>query len=1020
LRKEFAVLTLRRFLCLALPAAVLLAPIAASAQDADTAKAKDALNRGLGEYKALKFSDAKKTLVGLSTQKDQANKKDLKEYLSQQEKKTLDDTLAKLDDAISKQSAAMEAYTSAKEALAKNDLAKAKEGFTAAAASEFLDPALRKSAQDELAKVNEKIKVAPSALPSAQPSAKVASAGTDKTATQPAASTKDPKKVEEQILATAHRYLEAGKVALAESKAEEAANLFGAALKLVPTMQEAKDLLRKAQGQAGPTESGIIGKVEKNKQIVRQMADAEFDKAMKTSLEALAAPKTAADFSKAEEAARLALNILDTNKTLYDGPGYNDRLGRANDQIRWTRQQREAWEKNQVLVAQREIDRANDKRIQREQEAHRQKIDTHIARARTLRKEQNFQSCLEELEQILKLDPVNRWASEQKEMLEQFHLLRGEKEPDVVQRIEEQKQFIDLRWAEVPWYDILRYPKDWKEITARRESFEAGTSGESEKDREVQRKLKQTMPKLVLPNTPLQDVIQFIRDVSGTNIYVNWTALQAAGIDKTTQVDVHLQDVTVEKALKVVLEYVGGATTQLSFVMSDGVIKISTKDDLNRDTITRVYDIRDLIVRVPNFVGPRIDLASIGQNVGNNNAGGTTIFDNANANNNAGVDPIPTKKEMIAEIIATIKETVDPDSWRDKGTVGSIRELSGQLIVTQTAESHNKLLNLIKQLREARAIQIAVEARFIEVSTGYLNSIGLNLDLFFNLGSRLGSNLVRDPATGAITSGQVYDPWSGAFVPTAPPGSTSAWGQHRPGSDNWTPIGVHGIQSTNTFGNMLGKGTGIGSQIASPGLQIGGTFLDDIQVDFLIQATQAHSATRVLTAPRLTLFNGQRAYITVATERAYVAGYDPLVSENVAASRPIIRVLPTGTVLDVEATVSADRRYVTMTVRPQVNGQPTFESFAGVQLPTIRRQILETTVSCPDGGTLLMGGSKTANEIEQEIGVPLLSKVPIINRAFTNRGMVRDENMLLILIRPKIIIQSEEETKEGKTTFPGP
>ena len=47
--------------------------------------------------------------------------------------------------------------------------------------------------------------------------------------------------------------------------------------------------------------------------------------------------------------------------------------------------------------------------------------------------------------------------------------------------------------------------------------------------------------------------------------------------------------------------------------------------------------------------------------------------------------------------------------------------------------------------------------------------------------------------------------------------------------------------------------------------------------------------------------------------------------------------------------------------------------------------------------------------MQRREGVPLLSKVPVLNRAFNNRGKVRDEKTLLILVKPKIIIQPEEE-----------
>ena len=96
-----------------------------------------------------------------------------------------------------------------------------------------------------------------------------------------------------------------------------------------------------------------------------------------------------------------------------------------------------------------------------------------------------------------------------------------------------------------------------------------------------------------------------------------------------------------------------------------------------------------------------------------------------------------------------------------------------------------------------------------------------------------------------------------------------------------------------------------------------------------ISATQANQNTRTLTAPRLTLFNSQRAYVTVATQLAYVGGTEPEVVENVAAFRPIVNVVSTGTTLDVEATVSADRKYVNMTIRPTVSVVNGFTEYQG-------------------------------------------------------------------------------------------
>jgi len=44
-----------------------------------------------------------------------------------------------------------------------------------------------------------------------------------------------------------------------------------------------------------------------------------------------------------------------------------------------------------------------------------------------------------------------------------------------------------------------------------------------------------------------------------------------------------------------------------------------------------------------------------------------------------------------------------------------------------------------------------------------------------------------------------------------------------------------------------------------------------------------------------------------------------------------------------------------------------------------------------------------------EAGVPILSKIPVLGRLFSNRSSLRDEKILLILVKPTIILQEETE-----------
>ena len=86
---------------------------------------------------------------------------------------------------------------------------------------------------------------------------------------------------------------------------------------------------------------------------------------------------------------------------------------------------------------------------------------------------------------------------------------------------------------------------------------------------------------------------------------------------------------------------------------------------------------------------------------------------------------------------------------------------------------------------------------------------------------------------------------------------------------------------------------------------------------------------------------------------------------------------------------------------------------ATIQLPTRNIQTVQTTVSVPDGGTILLGGLKQHAEGRNEFGTPVLSKLPYLNRLFKNSASARFSNSLMLLVTPRIIIQAEEEEMLG-------
>jgi general secretion pathway protein D len=87
-----------------------------------------------------------------------------------------------------------------------------------------------------------------------------------------------------------------------------------------------------------------------------------------------------------------------------------------------------------------------------------------------------------------------------------------------------------------------------------------------------------------------------------------------------------------------------------------------------------------------------------------------------------------------------------------------------------------------------------------------------------------------------------------------------------------------------------------------------------------------------------------------------------------------------------------------------------------VQQPVTENVNVSTTVSVPDGGTVLLGGVKRLREGRSMAGVPILNKIPYVSRLFKNTGVGRETESLMLMVTPRIIINEEEEELLGITT----
>ena len=232
-------------------------------------------------------------------------------------------------------------------------------------------------------------------------------------------------------------------------------------------------------------------------------------------------------------------------------------------------------------------------------------------------------------------------------------------------------------------------------------------------EEEVLRALDRRVREINFDQIELKDVIQFLRDVSGVNIWVQFSGLGAAGLSRNSPVNVCLHDVTLRQALEVILEDVG-ASAPLGWVIRGNTIVISTRDDLATRTVTRVYDVSDLIVPVSVFVGPAIVPEAEQRKP---QIDPELVAEHRECLEELGVlEPKATRATLVNDLKDIIRSSIAPESWMDANRIG-IQEFDGRLVILQTLENHREIKELLAGLRRARAgATVAMGVAVVRVS----------------------------------------------------------------------------------------------------------------------------------------------------------------------------------------------------------------------------------------------------------------------------------------------------------------
>jgi Flp pilus assembly secretin CpaC/tetratricopeptide (TPR) repeat protein len=757
------------------------------------------------------------------------------------------------------------------------------------------------------------------------------------------------------------------------------------ALKVDPNNAEAHDIANRARELLGETPPSTVAKELQG--LERWRIEQQRDQARATrEAQQGDAHMGTGQYDKAVESFQRAVTILRYSPFFSKGSALygtlNAKLAQAED-------------------ARKQAVAAKIKRHQAESEADQQRQERiqAIARATRIRRlfedanrsfqRGSYESCLRKLSMVLREDPFHRNALALSELASRA---RHDTQMDRLRR--EWKTawadtFDGLNREDVPQTEVYRFALDRWRVTSKRQPLEFKSEGSSESPEEaaILAKLSSVKQEFNFGEASLADWAKYFSDRTEVNFVVTKGAAELDS-DATTLKSFELPPMTATQALDII-----GEQTGVKWRVMHGVVQLVTPEFAGGRMYLKQYGVHDIVNGVPDKPGIEPKLTVPGEE---------PII----------LDPDEDVKPTVVDagkLVDLIRDNIGGETW--DGGKASIAELKGTILVRHTKEVHAQIQKLLTDLRESVGIQVDVESRFLKVTDNFLEDIGVD---FRGLGNNAAEGI---PGRGLANRPNVnFDDFGRREnINPASPGTIGTGTEPGIFYDDGGDGDIFG-RTENLFDNTLGDRDGLDN---SGGFALQYAYLDDAEVEMIFRAVTKNDRSQEITAPRLLVYNNTRANMSVLRQTTYIKDFDVEIAQAAAVANPVIGVVHDGVALDVRPVVSADRKFITMELRPTVLDLvlpiPTFTTTLGVgqpikiQLPETTLKQVRTTVTLPDGGTVLLGGMKISNKQRIDSGVPFLSQIPIISFMFGRRGTSVTNSNLLILIRASIVIPAEHE-----------
>ena len=469
-------------------------------------------------------------------------------------------------------------------------------------------------------------------------------------------------------------------------------------------------------------------------------------------------------------------------------------------------------------------------------------------------------------------------------------------------------------------------------------------------------------------DTPAQAFFMALVDQTQHNIVVH--------PDVSGNVSLMLQDVTVEEVLELVSEVYGYnyRSSPAGYIIFPATLQ------------NRIFQIDYLNLQRSGTSRTRVSSGQVSEarnGARNNNAG---------VNGQAFAQSDTTSRDTQQISGSGIETSYEADFWTEleetltqmvgdvEGQQVIVNSQTGVVVVTALPDKLRSIGEYLDAIQDIAQRQVILEAKIVEVQ--------------LSDGFRSGINwvAVSQPGDDTHTFGQL----------APPPGFTG------------DPSTLGGAPITVQPGNPV---TGFETST------LGGAFTMAFDIgDFnaFLELLEQQGETRVLSSPRVSTLNNQKAVIKAGTDEFFVTDVssNTITGTSSTTSRDVeLTPFFSGIALDVTPQISAEGE-VTLHIHPTVSeviDQQKILTISGETdtLPLAFSEIRESDsiVKARSGQIIVIGGLMRNSMTDESFGTPGLSKIPGVGNLFKSKRSVETKTELVILLKPIVIDSDDDWTK---------